>query len=85
MEQLIPYIPVGSMFIFLIVGFVGVKVSLKDKPSFSQTERRYVKKELCEEIHKSVNEKLDCIPTIKDTVARLETKFDIIIKNNGNK
>ena len=82
MEQVL--IPTGLL-VLVIGSLIGVKVALKDKPSFKQTEERYQKKELCNEIHKSVTEKLDCIPTIKETVTRLETKVDILVKNNGKK
>ena len=81
MERLIPYIPVGGMFIFLITGFIGLKVSLRDRPTFSQTERRYTKKEVCDQARKSFEEKVNDIPNIKETVTRLETKIDFIIKN----
>ena len=32
---------------------------------------------------KGVNEKLNCIPEIKDTVTEIKTKIDIFLQENG--
>ncbi|MGD0336713.1 MAG: hypothetical protein ABSB18_06400 [Candidatus Omnitrophota bacterium] len=44
-----------------------------------EADKRYTEIKLCQQIHKNTDEKLTCIPEIKDTVARLETKVDILI------
>lgn len=46
-------------------------------------DKKYKKIEVCDEIHKNVNEKLACLPEIKKSVTQIETKIDILIKNNG--
>lgn len=63
---------------------IDVQKAIDERPTFRDTDRRYKKIEVCDEMHKSVDEKLDCIPEIKDTVVRLETKMDILLKSNGH-
>lgn len=76
-------LPYGTMFFIIIGSFIGIKMSLKDRPTFKNTNETYQKKESCDLIHKSVKEKLDCIPSIKKSVIQIETKIDILLKNNG--
>ena len=82
MEQLISYIPVGLMVLF-IGGLIVVNKEIAKRPTFKETEDKYTEIKLCNEIHKRVDEKLDCIPDIKKTVTQIETKIDILLKNNG--
>ena len=82
MEQLI-YIPIGLMILF-IGGLIVVNKEIIKRPTFKDTDDKYKNKEVCDEIHKSVNEKLECIPDIKKTVIQIETKIDILLKNNGH-
>jgi hypothetical protein len=77
MEYLIP----GGLLVFFISSLICVNMELTKRPTFKESDDRYKKTEVCEEIHKAVKEKLDCIPIIKDTVVRLETKMDILLKN----
>ena len=79
------YIAPGALLLFMVASLVAVNVKLKDKPSYRVTEGRYVKKELGEEIHKRVDEKLGYIPDIKKTVTQIETKINILLKNNGHR
>ena len=37
----------------------------------------------CLKEHEGVNEKLNCIPEIKDTVTEIKTKIDIFLQENG--
>lgn len=75
------YLPIGSLLIFIIGSLVVVKVNLKDKISYKDADERYKKAEVCDEIHKSVNEKLNCLPEIKETVTEIKTKIDILLQN----
>jgi hypothetical protein len=81
MEQ---YIPAGLVGL-VVVGLITVKVGLAKRPTFSQIDKAYKKKEVCDEIHKSVDEKLKDIPSIKDTVTEIKTKIDIFLEANGKK
>ncbi|RKY32386.1 MAG: hypothetical protein DRP74_02625 [Candidatus Omnitrophota bacterium] len=77
------FIPWGGLILFCVTGIAIVKSEFAKRPTFGEAEKRYKKKEVCDEIHKSVDEKLSCIPEIKKTVTQIETKIDLIIKNNG--
>lgn len=77
------YWPIGSLVIFGIVSLVTVKVALAKRPTFEDANKRYKETKVCDEIHKSANEKLNCIPEIKDRVTRIETKIDIFLEKNG--
>ena len=63
----------------------GLNISLAGKNNGKLTvndaDRRYKQVIVCDEVHKSIDEKLGCIPEIKDTVARLDVKVDILLKN----
>ena len=80
MEQFI-YIPIGLMVLF-IGGLIAVNKEIAKRPTFKETEDKYTEIKLCNEIHKRVDEKLDCIPDIKKTVTQIETKIDILLRNN---
>jgi len=82
MEQLI-YVPISLMILF-IGGLIAVNREIVKRPTFKDTDDKYKNKEVCDEIHKSVDEKLDCIPAINKTVTQIETKIDILLKNNGH-
>ena len=77
------YIPIGLMVLF-IGGLIMVNKEIVKRPTFKDSEERYKKIEVCNEIHKSVDEKLNCIPEIKTTVTQIETKIDILLRNNGH-
>jgi len=71
----------GGVFLFFLGSIYTLNREITKRPTFKEMEERYTEKKVCDEIHKSVDEKLDCIPIIKDTVIRLETKMDILVKN----
>jgi hypothetical protein len=79
----IDYLISGSLGVMLIGSLIAVKVNLKDKISHKEAESKFVETKLCNEIHKSVDQKLSCLPEVKDTLARLETKVDILLNGNG--
>ena len=79
MEIAIELIPVGAVTLLFIGGLIAVNKEVAKRPTFKEIEDKYTEQNLCAEIHKNVDEKLNCIPTIKDTVARLETKVDILL------
>ena len=79
MEELVPYIPTG----IFVAAVIFMKVELNKRPTFKETDKRYTNKEVCLKEHEGVNEKLNCIPEIKDTVTEIKTKIDIFLQENG--
>ncbi len=77
------YILPAGLIIFGISSLIAVKVGLEKRLTFRDSEKRYQKKELCDEIHKSVDEKLACLPDIKSEVTEIKTKIDIFLQKNG--
>lgn len=76
---------IGGLALLVISSLIAVKVNLKDKISYKDANERYKETKVCDEIHKSVNEKLECIPEIKETVTEIKTKIDIFLEKNGTK
>lgn len=75
-------LPVG-IFIFTVSSLIVVKVGLEKRPTFKDIEKEYRKKEPCDLIHKSVDEKLVCLPEIKNDVIEIKTKINIFLEKNG--
>lgn len=76
-------IPAGAVMLLFIGGLIAVNREIAKRPTYKEIEDKYTEKELCKEIHKSVREKLDCIPEIKTKVTEIATKIDILLKDNG--
>jgi hypothetical protein len=72
------------MEIGLVISMVSVSVAVlklnNGKVKNSNTDNKYKKIELCDEIHKNVDEKLACLPEIKKVVTQIETKVDMLMK-----
>lgn len=79
MEYIIP----GGFLVFMIGSLIAVKVELGKRPTFRDTDDKYKEVKVCDVIHKSVDEKLSCIPEIKKTVIQIETKIDMFLAKNG--
>lgn len=66
---------------------IGVKVSLATglakRPTFKESNDIYQKRESCELIHKSVDEKLNCVPDIKIKVTAIEVNLKLLLKKNN--
>ena len=77
------YVLPASLIIFGIGSLIAVKVGLEKRPTFADVKKEYRKQELCEEIHKNVDEKLECLPGIKNDVTEIKTKINIFLENNG--
>ncbi len=73
------YVISGGLLVFMIGSLIAVKVELAKRPTLDDTDEKYKNKEVCDEIHKSVDEKLSCIPEIKETVIEIRT----ILKERG--
>ena len=59
MEYLFQYISVGIVVVGGCFGaFMKLKSSLEKRPKFEYLEDTYTRKDVCNEIHKSVDEKL---------------------------
>lgn len=54
----------------------------KNGLTYNAADKKYKKIEVCDEIHKNVDEKLSCLPEIKKSVTQIETKIDMLL-NNG--
>ncbi|KKM04952.1 hypothetical protein LCGC14_1759080 [marine sediment metagenome] len=77
MEFLLP----GGLLVFMLSALVIVKVDLAKRPTWTEANKRFKDTKVCDEIHKSVNEKLECIPEIKETVIEIRT----ILKERNKK
>ncbi|KKM05281.1 hypothetical protein LCGC14_1755720 [marine sediment metagenome] len=77
MEYVIP----GGLFVLMIGSLIAVKIELANRPTFDHTDEKYKNKEVCDAIHKSVDEKLSCIPEIKETVIEIRTILKERAKN----
>ena len=71
----------GGLLVFFISGLVCLNKEVTKRPTYKEADDRYKKTEVCDEIHKSVNEKLDCLPMMQKTLIQIETKMDTLIKN----
>jgi len=86
------YIIPGSLLVFMIGSLIAVKVELSKRPTFKDLSKKehllredLRRKDLCEQTHKSVDEKLSCLPEIKDTVTTIKTKIEMFLQKNGAK
>ena len=70
-------------YVWIILGvlsFVGVVIKArKTSKNHFQTQK------MCDEVHKHVDEKLECLPAIQKSVTQIETKIDIFLEANGKK
>ena len=77
--ELIPF----GLILLVISSLMVVKDKLKDKISHKEAEDKFQEIKLCKEIHKSVNEKLNCLPEMKKSLTQIEIKIDTLLKNNN--
>lgn len=84
MEIATELIPVGAVTLLFIGGLIAANKEIAKRPTYKEIEDKYKEQKVCDEIHKSVNEKLDCIPEIKNTVTQIATKIDILLTNNNH-
>jgi len=83
MEMVQAILPYG-LFVLMVGSLIVVKVDSSKKPTFKDVDKTYQRQDVAQQIQKSVDEKLDCIPSIKKTVIQIETKLDILLRNNGH-
>jgi len=79
MEYVIP----AGLVVFAISGLIAVKVGLAKRPTFKEAEAKYKGIEVCGEIHKRVDENLECIPEIKENVTKILTILEVRNKKQG--
>ena len=79
------YLLSGGLLLFFISGLIVLNKQITERPTYKDADRRYKELKVCDEIHKSVNEKLECLPAIKETVTEIKAKIDILLMNNGCK
>lgn len=82
--EYIEYKLIGGLLLLIIGMIVAVKVELAKRPSFKEADDRYKDTKSCTAVHKSVDEKLKCLPDIKDRTTRIETKIDIFLEKKKN-
>lgn len=80
---MIEYLPIGGLTVFVIGGLVAVKVELAKRPTFKEADDKYKNTAVCNEIHKAAEEKLKCIPEIKESVTKLKMGMNLLLKKNG--
>ncbi len=76
MELILP----GSLFVFMMGGLIMVHRKLDKRPTWEQVNERFKETKVCNEIHKSITEKLDTLPGMQESLTRIET----ILKERGN-
>ena len=79
MEYVVP----GSLLALIVGSLIAVKVELAKRPTFKDTNEQFKEVEekkqdqkMCAQIHKSTDEKLACLPEMKDGITRLETALN---------
>lgn len=83
MEILKVYGPFIGLFAFLIGIIIATRVELAKRPTYKDMRKDCRQTEVCNTTHKSVDEKLACLPHIQETVTKIETKIDIFLEKNG--
>lgn len=73
----------GGLLVFFISGLVFLNKEVVKRPTFKESDDRYKKTEVCDEIHKSVAEKLACLPEVKKSLAQIEIKIDILLNGKN--
>ena len=74
------YIIHGSLLSLMIVSLVAVKVGLANRPTYDDMKEKaeeLQRKDLCEEIRMSINEKLDLIPKMERTLIKMAAKMGV--------
>jgi len=74
------YIVSGGLLFFMLSSLIAVKVSLTNRPTFKDLKSKaeeLQRKDMCEQIHQQVNEKLDLIPGMQKTLTKIATKMEI--------
>jgi len=56
---------------------VRLQKDLSERPTFRESDERYPNIGLCEEIHKRIDEKLECLPEIKESLIKVKIKLGI--------
>ena len=81
---------VVSILLLVLGGVVYMKTGLSKKLDREEIDKVYQRKDNCEVIVNNFNKqfretqaKLDELPVIKETLARLETKVDILLNNHN--
>lgn len=79
MEILTDIVPIGALMVFYITSLIVANKEISKRPTFKEIEDKYTEQKVCQAIHKSVDEKLECIPKIKSTVDQIEVKVDMLL------
>ena len=74
----------GGLFLLFISGIICLNKEVAKRPTYKEVEDKYTEIKLCKEVHKNEDEKLACLPEMKDTLTEIKTKIDMLL-NNGNK
>lgn len=85
MEIISEIIPIGALTLFYIMGLVAANKEISKRPTFREIEDKYTEAKVCKAIHTAVDEKLECLPEIKKTVAQIEVKIDMLLHKGDGK
>ena len=85
MEYFDHIIPIGGLILFAVTSIVWIKTEMTKRPTYDETNDKYTAKDSCRLITQHFQDTLNCIPDMKESMTRIETKLDIWMKNNeGN-
>lgn len=83
-------LPVGLPLGLFIVLLIGVKVELAKRPTWTEAREELKEAKVCDVIHERVDEKIGCLPEMKERQIRMEEKqkgidrkLDRLLTNNG--
>ncbi len=74
MVDLAVILPIG---VVIIGGLISINKEITKRPTFKEVDETYKKKEVCDEIHKSINEKLEPIPKMQKILTKIAIKMHI--------
>lgn len=89
MEYLLRYVkdvPVPAIvLIFGLIALNKIDKKLGNVPTWDEArgENGFKETKVCDEVHKSIEEKISCIPDMKDDVSYIKGKIDVFLKANG--
>jgi len=65
----------------ILTTLLYLKSELPKRPTFKEADDKYKSQVACDEIVKRIEEHIECIPEMRETITRVETKVDILLKN----
>ncbi len=66
------YYMFAGLLVFMVSSLVVVHTKLEKRTTYKEVDDKYVGKDVCSEVHKSVDEKLEIIPKIHTAVIQIQ-------------